>query len=98
MVILTGVGAHLCAAHRDIAGRLHGHSYEVVAWFPAGSDAVALQCMLQAVIAHFDHTELLQELTRAEALAEAIAKLLPNCLQVDISRPLERLFAKWIKK
>lgn len=98
MTVLTGVGAHFCAAHTDAGGRLHGHSYGVVAWFPVGDDAVDLQGLLIHALSPFDHAELLYELTRAEALAEAIGLSLPGCVQVDISRPLERLYAKWTSK
>jgi 6-pyruvoyl-tetrahydropterin synthase len=95
MTALTGVGGIICAAHRDASGRLHGHTYEVTAWFPAGADALALQASLTRVVGLFDHDELLHELASGEGLCAAIAEQLPDAVQIDVSRHAERLFARW---
>lgn len=92
----TGVGWYFSASHYDnVRTETHGHSYEVTAWFPAGRDAVALQETLKGVLRTFDHRTLPPELSRAEALAEAIGKLIGDCVGVDISRPAERLHTRW---
>lgn len=91
----TGVGGVICAAHTDPQGRLHGHTYEVRAWFPAGADALELQARLNRALEPFDHAELQHELCRGEALCEAIAEQLPGAIEIEISRPLERIFARW---
>jgi 6-pyruvoyl-tetrahydropterin synthase len=95
---LTGVGAIICAAHAErLSGVVHGHTYEVTAWHecPDSNDAVILQNHLQGVCSAFDHTTLAPELSRAEDLAAAILRLSPpTCVEVEIRRPLERLYAK----
>jgi len=91
---LTGVGWTFCASHRDpIRQELHGHSYEVIAWFKAGPDALVLQAKLRMALEAFDHKTLPDELTRAEALAGALMHLL-EAEGVEVNRPLERLYAK----
>lgn len=92
---LTWASWYFCASHRDPVRReLHGHSYEVRAYWPADPprDAVVLQTMLKTVLeAGFDHRTLPDELTRAEALARAIGSVLTDCVRVDIYRPVERI-------
>lgn len=91
----TGVGGIFSASHHSPEGVLHGHSYEVWAWFEHG-DARDLQQMLQAVLAELDHTHLADDLAWGEALAEHIALRLPGCTEVEVRRPLERIGARWI--
>jgi 6-pyruvoyl-tetrahydropterin synthase len=96
-VILTGVGATFCASHHDLLSQqMHGHSYEVEAWFafPEPRDARAPQEALKALLRVWDHTVLEPELASAEAIAAAILQLLPHCVDVRVSRPLERLYAR----
>jgi 6-pyruvoyl-tetrahydropterin synthase len=96
-VVLTGVGWYFSASHYDEVRReTHGHSYEVVAWYPYDTprDAVVLQTCLKVALSGFDHKTLPPELTRAEAIAQAIMGLLDGCVAVDISRPVERLYAR----
>jgi 6-pyruvoyl-tetrahydropterin synthase len=91
-----GVGAFLCAAHEDTQGRMHGHTYDVVAWFPAGEDALVLQERLKREIEPFDHATLCHELAKGESLAAAIfERLSPDVIRVDISRTAERIYARW---
>jgi 6-pyruvoyl-tetrahydropterin synthase len=98
MTIETGVGAILSASHLDrLSGRTHGHSWEIVVWHQCQSenDAVMLQNHLANLLKVWDHTILPPELTRAEDLAAAIKKLSPpSCVEVEIRRPLERLFVR----
>ena len=97
--ILTGVGSHFCATHKDHKGRLHGHSYEVTAWHECKdrNDAVILQTHLDGLCKAFDHTELPSGLEWAEDIAVAILGLSPpSCVEVVVGRPLERLYARAI--
>ena len=94
----TGVGWWFSASHNDpVRQELHGHSYEVVAWFKADPprDAVVLQETLKGALRAFDHKTLSPELSRAEDIARAIHSLLTDCVEVEISRPSERLRARW---
>lgn len=92
---LTGAGWFFSASHRDpIRNELHGHSYEVVCWWPAEPprDAMVLQEMVKTALkAGFDHKTLPDEITRAEDIARAIGGLLDGCVRVDVCRPVERL-------
>jgi 6-pyruvoyl-tetrahydropterin synthase len=94
---LTGVGATFCAAHRGTGERdvLHGHSYEVVAWFEYdGQDAERLQQKLvQFLKSHLDHLTLRDELARAEGIAQMVQQCL-GAERVEVRRPLERLYAE----
>ena len=95
---LTGVGGIFCAAHRDAAtGGLHGHSWEVTAWFTGRPNAVDRQAQLAAILQRVDHTVLSNEWSWGEDLARQIAERFDDtaCVQVDVSRPLERLYARW---
>lgn len=95
---LTGVGGVFCAAHRDIAtGCLHGHSWEVTAWFTGRPNAAHRQEQLAAILRRLDHTELGVELSWGEDIAKRVADNFDDraCVQVDVSRPLERMYARW---
>jgi 6-pyruvoyl-tetrahydropterin synthase len=95
ITVSTGVGGHFSAAHRDrTTGLLHGHTWEVLAWFKQG-DAVELQAALNAELAALDHCELPDHLAWSEAIAEHLLQRL-KCLEVQVNRPLERLYAKAI--
>lgn len=91
---LTGAGWFFCAAHRDpVRHQLHGHSYEVMAWWPVdgGYDACVLQDRLRGALVGIDHTTLPDEITRAEDIARLIGSRLEGAIRVDISRPIERI-------
>lgn len=93
---LTGVGCIFSAAHHPPeGGDLHGHSYEVVAWFQAGEDARTLQVRLTAAVQRLDHTVLPEELAFGEALAEHVGRSLDGCIELEVKRPLERIYARW---
>lgn len=92
---LTGAGAILCAAHQGRDGRMHGHTWEVVAWVNDGRDALALQEYLNAVLVDYNHRTLPDNLAWGENLAARIGKQIRGCVAVDVSRPAERLFARW---
>lgn len=92
--VLTGVGAVICASHYDDQGRLHGHTYDVVAWFKdADVDALVFQRDLERLCSEFCHTILPAHLARAEDLAQHLkVRLLAH--EVEVRRPLERLYAR----
>lgn len=98
MTTETGVGGILSASHLDrLTGKMHGHSWEVIAWHQCANenDAVVLQNHLATLLKAWDHTVLPPELARAEDLAAAIKRLsAPSCVEVEIRRPLERLYAR----
>jgi len=96
-MILTGVSAFICSAHRGPTGQLHGHTWTIKAFFPASECALVLKARLEAACAFFDHQELLDDLTRGEGLADAIAELLPGVALIDLERPAEGIFVKWTK-
>jgi hypothetical protein len=90
---LTGVGAFFSAAHRDKATEsVHGHSFEVIAWWREGRSAIELQQTLSEYLGKFDHTMLPDNLAWGEALGKQIIRDL-GCVKVEINRPIERLYA-----
>lgn len=92
---LTGVGAVLCAAHFGPDGRVHGHTWEVTAWFEdAGEDACHLYEKLRCLLCSFDHAILPPKLSRGEDIARFVGENL-DCHQVDVSRGAERIYARW---
>lgn len=91
--VWTGVSGTISAAHESLDGTLHGHTWEVKAWWTDGRDALAAKATLANCLSSFDHTLLPAELARGEALAEAVLVYL-GCKAVDISRPLEGIFAR----
>lgn len=95
MTKLVGVGAVLSVGHSSPEGVAHGHSYEVIAWYRHGYDARPLRGFLDQVLGAIDHTVLPDELRFAERIAEYIGERLPGCIEVEVNRPLERIYAKW---
>jgi hypothetical protein len=95
MGTLTGVGTVISASHKDRdTGVLHGHSWEVIAWFVSGN-AVRLQEDLKQVCATFDHSVFADELAWAENFGAHILRCMGvSCVEIDVNRPLERVFAK----
>jgi hypothetical protein len=75
-MILTGVGGVLSCAHEPInvelfGGELHGHSYEVIAWFQNDdcADVRVFQAALNTLLKLWDHKVLPTELGTAEQIA-----------------------------
>lgn len=101
-VKLTGVGGVLSCAHEAInadvfGGELHGHSYEIIAWFENddAADARVFQAALNGLLKHWDHKVLPPSMATAEAIAEVIGTL-GKVREVEVRRPLERLYARYI--
>lgn len=89
---LTGASAVVSAAHTSCEGTLHGHTWEVTAWWAEGRNALDLQAELQQYLRAFDHTMLGEDAAWGEALAKSILVGL-QCIRVEVRRPLERLYA-----
>jgi 6-pyruvoyl-tetrahydropterin synthase len=93
---LTGVGCHFSATHEaPEGGSPHGHSYEVTAWFEEGADARDLQKLLLSATERLDHSVLSKDLSSGEAIAAHIGRSLEGCVEVEVRRPLERIYARW---
>lgn len=98
----TGVGVVLSVAHHPVnpelfGGETHGHSYEVIVWFDnvAGPrDARMCQAAVETLGKQIDHTTLPPDLATGEALARYFA-VLANVVEVEVRRPLERIYARW---
>lgn len=76
---------------------MHGHTWEVTAWFSnSTADAVGLQSRLRSVLRRFDHKTLPDELSRGEAIAQAVGEELGDCDEVIVARTVEGIFAQWI--
>jgi hypothetical protein len=101
-MILTGVRGSLSCAHEPInadifGGEIHGHSYEVWAYFenPDGSaDVRIFEAELKSLLALWDHKILPPELSTGEAIAKAIGTL-AKCARVEVRRPIEGYAAEW---
>jgi 6-pyruvoyl-tetrahydropterin synthase len=59
-MIEVAVTTNLECAHRSDDGVLHGHSYVIEVWFPAGRDLAKTAIMVRNLSARVDHT-LLEE-------------------------------------
>lgn len=92
MKILTGVSAVFSAAHRSTEGVLHGHTWQITAWWDDGPDAVQKQKELKGYLTIFDHTVLADNVAWGECLGRAILHGM-ECCKVEVSRPLEGIFA-----
>lgn len=93
MKTLTGVRATLCAAHRSRDGHLHGHTWEIIAWWADCPDAVEKQAALTNYLRVFDHQVLADGVAWGESLGASILKGL-DCVKVEVRRPLEGIFAE----
>ena len=92
MRILTGVSAVLCAAHSSREGVLHGHTWQVTAWWYDEPDAVEKQRELNHYLKMYDHSVLPDGLARGECLARVVLHAM-GCCKVEVSRPLEGIHA-----
>jgi 6-pyruvoyl-tetrahydropterin synthase len=96
MATFSGVTGSFCAAHKSPEGVMHGHSYEVTAWFrnEDGADARCFKAALDTLLKVWDHKELPDNLAWAENIAYAIGRL-AKCVEVEVRRPLEGFHARW---
>ena len=90
MKVSCGVRGVFSASHKDpLTGAVHGHDYEVVAWF-AGEPLRRFEVLretLNTVLRAWDHTVLPDELWSAEAIGKALLGLLDGLVEVEINRP-----------
>lgn len=96
MSVLTGVRGVFSASHKDpMTQALHGHDYEVVAWFKGEPfrDFGVLRETLGAVLTAWDHTTLSDELWSAEAIGKALMAVL-DIEAVEVNRPAIGHFVK----
>jgi 6-pyruvoyl-tetrahydropterin synthase len=98
---MTGVSGIISAAHYNHDGKLHGHTWQVVVWYHANGDVLLdadrRKRMLFEYLGRFDHELLPDEFSLGENLAEKIGLDL-RAAAVDITRPLEGIYAKWIRE
>lgn len=100
-MILTGVMGTLCCAHHPVnadifGGAMHGHTYEVWAWFDneCGRDVRILQASLDEMLKQWDHKVLPRELSTMEAIAAAVG-VMANVIETEVYRRPERCAARW---
>ena len=94
--MLTGVSGHFSATHKSPEGKWHGHTWYIKAWFRNKHrlDARLMQASLNTMLARYDHSELPENLAWGEDIAREIATIV-NCVEVEVSRPAEGIYAKW---
>jgi len=95
--VLIGVSGHFSAAHRDRdTGEIHGHTWHVLAKFnpPCRVNSICHKAALDALLSHWDHKMLPDDLAWAEDIARAVGCLV-NCVEVQVSRPAEGFYAWW---
>jgi len=96
----TGVSGVISAAHHSRDGVLHGHTWQVVVWWQADNHILSADGRKQALAEYlqkYDHSVLPEHLAWGEDLAERIG-LDMRAAAVDISRPLEGIYAKWFRE
>jgi 6-pyruvoyl-tetrahydropterin synthase len=101
MTKFSGIGGIISAAHYSKDGRLHGHTWQIVVWYHANGEVVLdaghRKRLLDQYLKRFDHNLLPDQLAWGEDLAEKIGLDL-GVAAVDVSRPLEGIYAKWIRE
>lgn len=95
-VIEVAVTVNLECAHRDAFGRIHGHSYVLEAWFPAGPDLVSLHEFVKGIAGSVDHTELEQSIgaPRMEDIGTWFLNKMPEASRIVVRRPTLGLIAQ----
>lgn len=88
-MIEVAVTANIECAHTDDIGRVHGHSYVLEIWFPAGPDLVALNALVRDVATTVDHTMLEDSIggARMEDVARWFLTKVPTASRVIVRRP-----------
>ena len=98
-MIISGVSGHFCASHRcPHTGLLHGHTWSVMIKFTyrEGFDAAKAKYNLDTYLREWDHSILPQDLASGEQIAQAIGESFDDCLEVQVSRPMEGIYAWWV--
>lgn len=88
-VIEVAVTANIECGHKDAIGRIHGHSYVVEVWSPAGPDLVTLNAFVRDVAAGVDHTMLEDSIgsPNMEDVAAWFLAKVPTASRVIVRRP-----------
>lgn len=97
MPLYSGVKEIICAAHKGLDGKLHGHTWEVVAWWRNDHhliDADSRKAKLKEFLRQFDHTELQHEFLWGEHIANHVGDHM-KCDIVEVRRELEGIYARW---
>ena len=89
---LTGAKAFICSAHKNKAGQIHGHTWEVIAWWTGSPCAVMKQKELKKYLESFDHTLLTGPVGNGEFFAKMVLEYL-LCEKVEVIRSIEGLYA-----
>lgn len=94
-MVLTGSSAILSCAHEGHGYGIHGHTWQITVWrIDNGQSAEKLKSELELVLSEIDHSLLPKSLIRGEEIAQWVGQKM-NAHSVEVSRPLERIYAKW---
>lgn len=88
-MIQVAVTANIECAHRDSLGRIHGHSYLVEVWTPAGADLMTLDSFVRGIVGTVDHSMLEDSIggQRMEDIAEWFLAKVPAATRIVVRRP-----------
>lgn len=96
---MIGVSAKLTARHVDplLGEGEHEHTWHITAWWLSRPfrDARALKLYLTELLGVWQGTLLPPALWSAEAIAETITRLAPECIGADVNRPDEGIYVKY---
>jgi 6-pyruvoyl-tetrahydropterin synthase len=89
MIVEVAVTANVECGHVDAMGRVHGHSYVVEVWSPAGPDLVTLHAFVHGVASSVDHSMLEDSVgsPKMEDLATHFLLKVPTATRVVVRRP-----------
>jgi 6-pyruvoyl-tetrahydropterin synthase len=88
-MIEVSVTINVECSHRDIDGRIHGHSYVVEVWVPAGPDLPSLAAAVREIAAPVDHSMLEDSIGSPlmEDMALWFLNQIPHAAKVVVRRP-----------
>ena len=88
-MIEVAATTNLECSHRDADGRIHGHSYTVEVWVPAGPDLPTFAVRLRGIAAEVDHTMLEDSIGSPlmETIATWFLDRVPGATRVIVRRP-----------
>jgi hypothetical protein len=93
----TGVSGSFVAHHCGFEGRPHPHHWEVKAWWTprVPHDARNYRANLDRLLGSWNGRHLPPYLQSGEEIAAWIGRFL-GCAEVIVSRPDERIYARWV--